>query len=147
MVKKYPKLNVKEMFTGSILRKRNSIFQTNGGMEQVYKLSISLSWQSCCSKASTLDGGWIFTKDAKGRPWMSVACQGLGASVWYPCKDYQGDEPNAGACCNKSTGYTYGCGNGKLIKQEKQKDKTTIYSWWLKIQLTTTTSSLTSVNM
>src|SRR5580765_13983 len=25
------------------------------------------------------DGGWIFTKDAKGRPWMTVACQGLGA--------------------------------------------------------------------
>jgi hypothetical protein len=25
---------------------------------------------------------------------MSVACQGLGASVWYPCKDYQGDEPD-----------------------------------------------------
>ena len=43
------------------------------------------------------DGGWIFTKDAKGRPWMSVACQGLGASVWYPCKDYQGDEPDNGA--------------------------------------------------
>ena len=43
------------------------------------------------------DGGWIFTKDAQGRPWMSVACQGLGASVWYPCKDYQGDEPDFGA--------------------------------------------------
>ena len=43
------------------------------------------------------DGGWIFTKDAKGRPWMSVACQGLGASVWYPCKDHQSDEPDHGA--------------------------------------------------
>ena len=31
------------------------------------------------------DGGWIFTRDKLGRPWMSVACQGLGASVWYPC--------------------------------------------------------------
>lgn len=28
---------------------------------------------------------------------MTVACQGLGASVWYPCKDYQGDEPDLGA--------------------------------------------------
>ena len=26
------------------------------------------------------DGGWIFTKDKKGRPWLTVACQGLGAS-------------------------------------------------------------------
>src|SRR5579871_2223111 len=23
------------------------------------------------------DGGWIFTKDKLGRPWMSVACEGL----------------------------------------------------------------------
>jgi aminopeptidase N len=43
------------------------------------------------------DGGWIWATDKKGRPWMSVACQGLGASVWYPCKDHQGDEPDEGA--------------------------------------------------
>jgi aminopeptidase N len=43
------------------------------------------------------DGGWIFARDDKGRPWMSVACQGLGASVWYPCKDHQSDEPEQGA--------------------------------------------------
>lgn len=43
------------------------------------------------------DGGWIWRKDATGSPWMSVACQGLGASVWYPCKDHQSDEPDQGA--------------------------------------------------
>ena len=49
------------------------------------------------AKLPPWDGGWIFTKDAQGRPWMSVACQGLGASVWYPCKDHQSDEPDNGA--------------------------------------------------
>ncbi len=43
------------------------------------------------------DGGWIFTKDEKGRPWMTVACQELGASSWFPCKDHQSDEPDYGA--------------------------------------------------
>jgi aminopeptidase N len=43
------------------------------------------------------DGGWIWKKDANGKPWMSVACQGLGASAWYPCKDIQSDEPDQGA--------------------------------------------------
>lgn len=43
------------------------------------------------------DGGWIWKKDANGKPWMSVACQALGASVWYPCKDHQSDEPDLGA--------------------------------------------------
>jgi aminopeptidase N len=43
------------------------------------------------------DGGWIWKKDSLGRPWMSVAVQGLGASAWYPCKDHQSDEPDNGA--------------------------------------------------
>jgi len=43
------------------------------------------------------DGGWTFTKDSLGRPWMTVTCQGaMGASVWYPCKDHQSDEPDKG---------------------------------------------------
>jgi len=46
------------------------------------------------------DGGWIWKRDREGRPWMSVACQGLGASVWFPCKDHQSDEPDNGAVMN-----------------------------------------------
>jgi aminopeptidase N len=41
------------------------------------------------------DGGLIWKKDRKGNPWIAVACQGLGASVWYPCKDHQSDEPDS----------------------------------------------------
>ncbi len=43
------------------------------------------------------DGGWVWTKDSLGNPWMSVAAQGLGASSWFPCKDIQSDEPDSGA--------------------------------------------------
>jgi aminopeptidase N len=42
-------------------------------------------------------GGWTWTKDSLGRPWMTVTCQGMGASLWYPCKDHQSDEPDKGA--------------------------------------------------
>ncbi len=38
------------------------------------------------------DGGFIFRKDKGGNPFVSVACQGLGASVWWPTKDHQSDE-------------------------------------------------------
>jgi len=65
------------------------------------------------------DGGWIWAKDAKGRPWMSVACQGLGASVWYPCKDYQGDEPDMGATLTISIPDSLtAVANGRLEKKE-----------------------------
>lgn len=42
------------------------------------------------------DGGFIWAKDEKGNPWTAVSCQGIGASLWWPCKDYQGDEPDSG---------------------------------------------------
>jgi len=41
------------------------------------------------------DGGLIWKKDKNNNPWVTVACQGLGASVWYPCKDHQADEPDS----------------------------------------------------
>jgi aminopeptidase N len=42
------------------------------------------------------DGGFIWTTDSPHNPWIAVACQGTGASLWWPCKDYQGDEPDLG---------------------------------------------------
>lgn len=49
------------------------------------------------------DGGFIWTKDSLGNPWIAVACQGLGASSWWPCKDYQGDEPDRGIATHFNT--------------------------------------------
>lgn len=79
------------------------------------------------------DGGWIWKKDQKGRPWMTVACQGLGASVWYPCKDYQGDEPDDGALLQiKVPDSLMAVGNGRLYSTDDQKDGTTLYTWQVK---------------
>jgi len=52
------------------------------------------------AKRPPWDGGFIWTKDDNGKPWIAVACQGLGASVWWPCKDAQWDEPEQGADIN-----------------------------------------------
>ena len=41
------------------------------------------------------DGGFSWEKDDNGNPWIGVSCQGLGASVWWPCKDHQSDEPDS----------------------------------------------------
>ena len=41
------------------------------------------------------DGGFIWSKDQKGRFSLGVACEGLGASSWWPCKDHPSDEPDS----------------------------------------------------
>lgn len=79
------------------------------------------------------DGGWIWRKDKAGNPWMSVACQGLGASVWYPCKDHQSDEPDEGAELRivAPEGLT-AVGNGRLINESKLDSGRTLYTWEVK---------------
>ncbi len=37
-------------------------------------------------------GGISFGKDPAGRHWITTACQGIGASIWWPNKDQQRDE-------------------------------------------------------
>lgn len=48
------------------------------------------------AKRAPWDGGLVWSTDINGNPWIATACQGLGASVWWPCKDHQSDEPDSG---------------------------------------------------
>ena len=41
------------------------------------------------------DGGITWSKDENGIPFVASSCQGLGASVWWPCKDHMYDEPDS----------------------------------------------------
>jgi aminopeptidase N len=76
------------------------------------------------------DGGWIWKQDANGNPWMSVACQGLGASVWYPCKDHQSDEPDNGAVLNMIVPDSLmAVGNGRLKGKKNNNDGTVTWKW------------------
>lgn len=78
------------------------------------------------------DGGWVWTKDNKGRPWMTVACQGLGASVWYPCKDHQSDEPDLGSSLTMIVPDTLtAVGNGRLTNKMPMGNKTA-WRWEVK---------------
>ncbi|RYY33611.1 MAG: M1 family peptidase, partial [Sphingobacteriaceae bacterium] len=82
------------------------------------------------AKRAPWDGGFIFTADSLGRPWMTVACQGLGASIWYPNKDHQSDEPNLGASLTITVPDTLvAVGNGRLVFKKNNKDRTTTYKY------------------
>jgi len=41
-------------------------------------------------------GCFSFDKDKAGKPWITTACEGEGASVWWPNKDQWLDEPQEG---------------------------------------------------
>ncbi|MEO6136299.1 MAG: M1 family metallopeptidase [Ginsengibacter sp.] len=76
------------------------------------------------------DGGWIWAKDSLGRPWMTVACQGLGASVWYPCKEHQSDEPDKGASLTMTVPDTLtAVANGHIQFTKNNGDGTATTKW------------------
>ncbi len=75
------------------------------------------------------DGGLIWKKSADGSPWVSVACQGLGASVWYPCKDHQSDEPDSAAMHITCPDTLMAVGNGRYRGKINNGDGTATYQW------------------
>ena len=60
---------------------------------QTASIDFYYSGHPIVAKNPPWDGGFIFTKDENGKDWVSVAVQGTGASLWYPNKDTQADEP------------------------------------------------------
>ncbi len=93
------------------------------------RLEISFSGKPREAVKPPWDGGWIWTRDSTGAPWMSVACQGLGASVWYPCKDYQGDEPDSASLSITVPDTLIAVGNGRLRNIIKNNNHTNTYVW------------------
>lgn len=76
------------------------------------------------------DGGWIWKRDSLNNPWMSAACQGIGASIWYPCKEHQSDEPDNGVSVSLIVPDTLvGVANGRLQAKTDNKDGTMTYTW------------------
>ena len=75
-------------------------------------------------------GGWIWTKDKEGRPWMTVADEGLGASAWFPCKDHLSDEPDSGVVLSiTAPDSLVAIGNGRLRDKRPNGNGTTTWTW------------------
>ncbi|MCW3161078.1 M1 family metallopeptidase [Chryseobacterium oryctis] len=97
-----------------------------------YSIDVTYSGNPTIAKNAPWDGGWVFTQDEKGNPWMSVADEGIGASIWLPTKDIWSDEPENGIIMKIITPKDLvGVGNGKLIDKKAEGNKT-VYTWEVK---------------
>ena len=81
------------------------------------------------AKLAPWDGGFVWKKDKAGNPWIAVACQGLGASVWYPCKDYQGDEPDSAEMHYTAPSDLITVSNGRLRSVKEDGSGNSEYTW------------------
>lgn len=76
------------------------------------------------------DGGFSWKKDQNGKPFIATSCQGLGASVWWPCKDHMYDEVDSMAISVTVPKNLMDVSNGKLRKVE-ENDTSKTYHWFV----------------
>jgi len=77
------------------------------------------------------DGGFTWSKDGDGNSFVGVSCQGTGASLWYPCKDHQSDEPNEMLIRIAVPDGLDEVSNGRLKRRTKLGDGYTKYEWYV----------------
>jgi aminopeptidase N len=77
------------------------------------------------------DGGVVFTTDSTGKPWVATACQGIGASIWWPNKDQQADEVDSALISISVPKGLKDVSNGRLRKVTNLKDGYTRFDWFV----------------
>ncbi|WP_316837731.1 M1 family metallopeptidase [Pedobacter nutrimenti] len=95
------------------------------------RFTVFYSGHPIIAKNAPWDGGFIFSKDKSGTPWVSVACQGLGASCWWPNKDHQSDEVDSMLVSIRVPKGLKEVSNGRLRSIQKQADGTTKFNWFI----------------
>lgn len=98
-----------------------------------HKLRFYYSGKPVVARNAPWDGGFVFKKDRNGTDWIGVAVQGTGASLWYPCKDSQSDEPDLGATVKVAVpNGLMNVSNGRLTGSEDLKNGYTRWDWEVK---------------
>ena len=112
-------------------RKENTLyvlFYQSIPANQVQQIRVYYEGKPLQAKRPPWDGGFIWEKDQNGNPWISVACQGLGAHIWFPLEDHPSDEPDSVRLSMTIPKGLFCVSNGKLIQQIK-KEQTETFIW------------------
>lgn len=120
------------------VRDGNAIFITMNDAPaagQVRELTISYAGSPQVAKNAPWDGGFVWKKDtttAKNADWVTVACEGTGASLWWPNKDHLSDEPDSMRIrCRVPKGLT-AVANGKFVSQKPADNgRQTEWTWFV----------------
>jgi aminopeptidase N len=88
------------------------------------------------AKNAPWDGGFVWSADKAGKPFVGVAVQGTGSSLWYPAKDHQSDEPNDGARLQIAVpNGLMNVSNGRFLGSKPLKNNYTRWDWEVKMPI------------
>jgi len=114
-------------------REFNAVFvdfpQIKKGSKESF--TVFYSGHPTIAKRAPWDGGLVFTTDDAGKPWVATACQGIGASIWWPNKDHQSDEVDSVLISISVPKGMKDVSNGRLRKVTELKDGYTRFDWFV----------------
>lgn len=104
----------------------NKVFDT------IMEVNIHFAGTPVVSTHPPWDGGLVWKVDDNGNPFIATACQGAGASLWWPCKDHMYDEPDSMHISITAPETLMAVSNGRLIGAVKnRKEKTRTFHWFV----------------
>ena len=93
------------------------------------KISVYYHGKATIAKKAPWDGGLVWARDKAKNPWISIACEGTGASIWYPCKDLQSDEPDSAEIHITAPSDLISISNGRQRSMINNNDGTSTTTW------------------
>ncbi len=64
-------------------------------VDEVEQLTVCYQGKPIVAIHAPWDGGFVWKEDSLERPFIGVACEGMGASSWWPNKDHLSDKPDS----------------------------------------------------
>lgn len=115
-------------------RDGNAFFASLSAAQPVGKyksVAVYYHGQPQIAKNPPWQGGFSWATDSLGRPWIVTTDQGMGASVWWPNKDTQADEPDSQRVALTVPDPMMDVSNGRLRSTTKNANGTTTYEWFV----------------
>ncbi len=81
------------------------------------------------------DAAITWSSDARGKPFVATACQGEGASTWWPCKDHMYEEPDSMLISVTVPRGLMDVSNGRLRSVEKNRGGTRTWNWFVSVPI------------
>ncbi len=101
-------------------------------INEINSISIYFHGKPIVAKSPPWDGGVVWTKDKNNNPWISIACQGMAAGVWFPNKDHMYDEVDSALISITSPTNMVTISNGRLRAVSVYDKSNFTFDWFVK---------------
>ncbi len=99
--------------------------------EKVYSVRIDYYGRPLEATNPPWDGGFVWKKH-DNKHWVTVACEGIGASLWWPNKDHFSEEPDSMRIVLEVPRGYQAISNGDLLSVERSENgDSLLYEWYV----------------